>query len=98
MPDTATAEAPAAEETPREPCMCGCGGTPTRKRSRFLPGHDAQLKAELYRTIRDESKPVAEVEAARLRLDEFQWPQPAPKRSPKPKAKDGESDKGDSAT
>ena len=90
MPETATAEAPAKDETPREPCLCGCGSTPTRKRSRFMPGHDAQLKAALYRTIRDESAPVADVEAAKLRLDEFSWPQPAPKKA-KPKAdKNGE--------
>ena len=89
MTDTAT-EAPKTEDTPREPCLCGCGATPTRKKSRFVPGHDAQLKARLYRTIRDESAAVADVEAAKLQLDEFGWPQPAPKRPKATKSKDAE--------
>lgn len=79
MAETATADAPAKDETPREPCLCGCGKTPTRKRSRFMPGHDAQLKAVLYRTIRDTAVPVADVEAAKAKLDAFGWPQPKPK-------------------
>lgn len=27
----------------REPCLCGCGGTPAGRRSRFLPGHDHRI-------------------------------------------------------
>lgn len=92
MPETATADAPAKDETPREPCLCGCGNTPTRKRSRFMPGHDAQLKAQLYRTIRDESAPVADVEAAKLRLDEFGWPYPKPKPAKAAAKENGDSD------
>jgi len=91
MPDTDTAEAPAKVETPREPCLCGCGHTPTRKKSRFMPGHDAQLKAALYRTIRDADAPVADIEAAKLTLDNFGWPQPAPKKV-KPKADENGGD------
>ena len=83
MTDTATEPeaAEAAEPEPQAECLCGCGGTPKRKRSKFLPGHDAQLKAQLYRTIRsDESTDEAKAEAV-AKLDEFDWPQPAPKRS-----------------
>ncbi len=83
MPDAATEAA--KTETPREPCLCGCGKTPTRKKSRFMPGHDAQMKAALYRTIRDEAVSVADKEAAVAKLDEFGWPQPAVKtRKSKP--------------
>lgn len=88
---TATDTDTPAEETapePREPCLCGCGGIPTRKRSRFLPGHDAQLKARLYATIRDEATSDQDRQAAVQRLDDFGWPQPAPKRTPKPKAEE----------
>lgn len=76
-----TEETPA--EAPAEPnyCLCGCGGTPKRKRSKFLPGHDAQLKASLYRTIRAEDTSDEDREAAKAKLDKFEWPQPAPKKS-----------------
>lgn len=29
----------------RPPCLCGCGGTPKGKKSRFIPGHDARYHA-----------------------------------------------------
>lgn len=82
MTDVET-EAPAEEkaEEPRLPCLCGCGGIPTRKRSRFMPGHDAQLKARLYRTIRDGEATEEQKAEAAEKLDDFGWPQPAPKRS-----------------
>jgi hypothetical protein len=82
MTDTETteAEAPAAPE-PHPPCLCDCGGVPTRKRSRFLPGHDAQLKASLYRTIRDTETNDEDRAAAVAKLDDFGWPQPAPKKA-----------------
>ena len=36
---------PPEEAVPnRPPCLCGCGGFPKRKRSRFLQGHDARLQ------------------------------------------------------
>ncbi len=42
------ADAPQAippDPTPnRPPCLCGCGGFPKRKRSRFLQGHDSRLR------------------------------------------------------
>ncbi len=31
----------------RVPCLCGCGGYPKGKRSRFLPGHDAKYYSGL---------------------------------------------------
>ena len=87
MPDAATEAAPTkTPDVPRDPCLCGCGGTPTRKKSRFMPGHDAQMKAALYRTIRDDGVSVADKEAAAAKLTEFGWPQPAPKTTRKPKA------------
>lgn len=82
MTDTATEateEAPAPE--PQAPCACGCGALPKRKRSKFLPGHDAQLKAALYRTIRSAETTDEEKQAAVATLDSFEWPQPAPKKS-----------------
>jgi hypothetical protein len=88
------------EEEPRLPCLCGCGEFPTRKRSRFLPGHDAQLKAALYRTIRDEESSDQDKAEAAAKLDDFNWPQPAPKRKrTKPATEEngdgGEVDNGD---
>lgn len=34
-------------------CVCGCGGTPTKRRSRFVPGHDARMYrlAKAYRGV-----------------------------------------------
>lgn len=29
----------------RPPCLCGCGGVPSGRKSRFLPGHDARFYA-----------------------------------------------------
>lgn len=34
---------------PREPCLCGCGGIPSGKKSRFMQGHDARLKGMAQR-------------------------------------------------
>lgn len=92
--DTAVAEAP---ETPREPCLCGCGQIPKGKRARFIPGHDAQLKAALYRTIRSTEEGVTadEKAAAVQRLDELGWPQPTPKAPRKPRAKKGSQANGE---
>lgn len=91
MPKTETPEAEV--ETPREPCLCGCGETPKHKKSRFMPGHDAQLKAQLYREIRDESAEDTTRQLARDRVDEFGWPQPAPKKVKPPKAaKNGDTE------
>lgn len=91
MANTDTAEAEAAPEAPREPCLCGCGETPKGKKARFIPGHDAQLKASLYRTIRGLDEDVtAEAQAEAVhRLDELGWPQPTPKAPRKPRVKKG---------
>lgn len=80
MTDTETVEAP-AEPEPHPPCLCGCGGIPTRKRSRFLPGHDAQLKASLYRTIRDSDASEDDKSDARAKLLEFGWPEPVERKA-----------------
>ncbi len=91
MPKTETPEAEV--EAPRESCLCGCGDVPKHKKSRFMPGHDAQLKAQLYREIRDESAEDATRQLARDRVDEFGWPQPAPKKARKPRTtENGDSD------
>jgi hypothetical protein len=87
--DTAT-EAPAAET--RLPCLCGCGETPKGKKARFMPGHDAQLKASLYRTIRDPEAPADAKAAASEKLSEFGWPQPTEKPARKSRAKNKDKD------
>lgn len=33
----------------RPSCLCGCGGTPSGKKARFIPGHDARYKGMLNR-------------------------------------------------
>lgn len=98
--DGETAEA--EPEVPREKCLCGCGQAPTRKKSRFMPGHDATLKSRLYKTVRagrdnaeanDEVKDEADKAAAEI--EKFGWPQPAaarPKAERKPKAEGDDSD------
>lgn len=84
MTDTDTAEA-VTETEPRATCLCGCEATPKHKKSRFMPGHDAQLKATLYAKVRDNDLDEDERQAARDKLDEYQWPQPSPKKARKPK-------------
>ena len=43
----------------RAPCLCGCGGTPKGKKSRFIPGHDARYHAAQKRaTIIEQAPPV----------------------------------------
>lgn len=89
MTDTDTeapAEKPAPE--PHSPCLCGCGGVPIRKRSRFLPGHDAQLKAALYRTIRDVDTSDEDKASAKLRLAGFGWPEPVERKAKAKPAED----------
>lgn len=39
---TRKVQAPKPDETVRPACLCGCGGTPRGKKSRYLPGHDAR--------------------------------------------------------
>lgn len=29
------------------PCLCGCGATPNKLGSRFMPGHDGRMKGRL---------------------------------------------------
>lgn len=96
----AEAETPEKVEAPHPPCECGCGGVPTRKRSKFLPGHDARLKSQLYTAIREGNEDGATDEqraagdAALTRLKSYDWPEPAPKRPKAKKAKptaDGET-------
>lgn len=91
MTDTKTAE---AEAEPRAACLCGCGNTPKHKKSRFMPGHDAQLKARLYATVRDEQLGDEARQLARDTIDGFEWPQPAPKKAKKtkPAATNGEAE------
>lgn len=52
MATTKTAPKPkarAAEQPQRDPCLCGCGGFPMGRKSRFIPGHDARYHAALKR-------------------------------------------------
>lgn len=47
----------------RAPCLCGCGGMPAGKKSRFLPGHDMRKRLEIVKPARkqrsDAGKPRA---------------------------------------
>lgn len=36
------AEHRSAREESSNTCLCGCGGTPKLKKSKFMPGHDAR--------------------------------------------------------
>lgn len=40
-------------ETVRPACLCGCGGTPKGKKSRFIPGHDARWHAAQKRAAKE---------------------------------------------
>lgn len=73
-------------------CLCDCGGTPKSKRSRFMPGHDAQLKARLFRTIRDSSATDEERMTAIQTLDRLGWPHPVAKRTSKRTTTSGNGD------
>lgn len=53
-------------------CHCGCGSQ--TKGGRFLPGHDARLKSQLFSAVRDGS--AAERRKAEKKLAEFNWPVP----------------------
>jgi hypothetical protein len=67
---SATTTTPAA--TPeRAACLCGCGGVPTGKGGRFLPGHDGRLKGQLLAQARGGSEAERD-EAARV-LAFFGW-------------------------
>lgn len=37
------ADAPRAPNGDRPPCLCGCGGIPAGRNSRFMPGHDSRV-------------------------------------------------------
>lgn len=43
-------------------CVCGCGETPLKKRSRFIPGHDARMYA-LAKDMRGDNGEEAQKEA-----------------------------------
>lgn len=78
--ETGTAEATDGQ-TERQPCACGCGQFPARKRSKFLPGHDAQLKSKLYRTLKakpdDPNVSQYDRDEASAKLEEMGWSLPA---------------------
>lgn len=38
-----SAPVPPSPTSERPPCLCGCGGTPAGRNSRFLPGHDNRV-------------------------------------------------------
>lgn len=43
-------------------CVCGCGQTPIKKRSRFIPGHDARMYA-LAKNLNGDNGAEAQKEA-----------------------------------
>ena len=51
----------------RAPCLCGCGGTPKGKKSRFIPGHDARYHAAQKRATIIEQLPPVESEDGIIR-------------------------------
>ncbi len=53
------AEKIAEAKAERPPCVCGCGGFPSKRRSRFLPGHDAKYHAGLKRAEREATEKAA---------------------------------------
>src|SRR5262245_23356962 len=84
---------PKVAKTPdREPCLCGCGGTPKGKKSRFSPGHDARYHAAQKKaaaevlTDNDEPELVMPKRATRAPVKTQARP-PAPSR--RRRAKDG---------
>lgn len=50
---TATPGTP-AEAKERDACLCSCGGFPSKRSSRYLPGHDAKHHAALKRAAKEE--------------------------------------------
>lgn len=40
---------PATRTITQTPCLCGCGGFPTRDSAEFVAGHDAKLKSALIK-------------------------------------------------
>jgi hypothetical protein len=55
-----------------KPCQCGCGSLASPG-SRFIPGHDAKLKARLKRQVKDPNPVVRIMAVARVR--ELGWEQ-----------------------
>ncbi len=47
-------QAPTPEVRPA--CLCGCGGTPKGKTSRFISGHDARYHSALKRAEKEAAK------------------------------------------
>lgn len=54
-----------------QPCLCGCGETTGG--GRFRPGHDAKLKGQLLRQMRDGSKTADYRLRAIASLEEMGW-------------------------
>ncbi len=52
-------------------CECGCGGA--TRGGRFQPGHDARLKSQILRAIRNADAPAAERVAAMDRMHLLGW-------------------------
>lgn len=48
----AASEPGAVTVVERAPCLCGCGGFPKGRKSRFVPGHDARYHGALKRAAR----------------------------------------------
>ena len=50
-------------------CVCGCGDTPVKKRSRFIPGHDARMYAVAKDYKGDNGAEAQKAARARLKKD-----------------------------
>ena len=53
-------------------CLCGCGSVPSKKGSRFKPGHDMKLRSKLLKTSRDGKNSSQRVKATAT-LRSYGW-------------------------
>jgi hypothetical protein len=53
---TRTKQPEPTPEPTRPPCLCGCGGFPAGRKSRFIPGHDARYHAAQKKAAAEAAK------------------------------------------
>ncbi|MDP9363922.1 MAG: hypothetical protein M3Q10_06800 [Chloroflexota bacterium] len=56
----------ATREDAQHCCLCGCGGQPKGKKSRYVQGHDAKHRSQLLRQMRGHADRGAADELVRL--------------------------------
>ncbi len=60
----------------RPPCICGCGEFPTRKRSRYVSGHDAKLAHKVAKFLDEHG--IADVDELLRQAARTGVPKPSP--------------------